>query len=421
MPLQSKLQNLVKRFAANQKGTVAVLLAVSIVPLFIVAGAGLDYARYLGVKTQLQAALDTAALSAAASGSLSDTVRIAAAQSTFAQNVGSGELSGAEITSKFTIAGETVVASADMEMPTSFMSLGGIDTMGLSTVTEIAIPPDKKAEIALVLDFSGSMNDSVAGGVKYIAMRNAAKKLISDLEAANPTKVKFALVPFSHHVYTTLPNEYVRGQSSSGSWTGCTQDRPYPANLTDATPSASNNTKWGQPQAPEHLSSGCSGYQTNNLKLVPLTNDFSGLRTKLNAMKPYAWTHIAVGVEFGFHVLSENALFNTTASYDDDETEKIMVVLTDGAQTEPAFGSGGVRSVAQGEKNLERLCNNAKAKGITMITVAYDLDDNATTARLRNCSTDPAKNFFVATDADAVANAFEEIKTVITAQVFISK
>ena len=108
-------------------------------------------------------------------------------------------------------------------------------------------------------------------------------------------------------------------------------------------------------------------------------------------------------------------------SYDDEETQKFMVVLTDGAQTEPAFGPGGTRTVAQGESNLEALCTNAKTKGITMITIAYDLDDNDTVDRLRNCATDPDKNFFVATSAAAVAGAFENIKTLITAQVFVSK
>ena len=96
-------------------------------------------------------------------------------------------------------------------------------------------------------------------------------------------------------------------------------------------------------------------------------------------------------------------------------------VLTDGAQTEPAFGSGSTRTVPQGESNLETLCTNAKAKGIIVITIAYDLDDNATTQRLKNCATDPDSNFFVATDTAAVASAFNNIKTIITAEVFISK
>ena len=120
-------------------------------------------------------------------------------------------------------------------------------------------------------------------------------------------------------------------------------------------------------------------------------------------------------------MLSDNAPFEEGVSYDDEETQKFMVVLTDGAQTEPAFGPGSTRTVAQGEANLEALCTNAKAKGITMITIAYDLDDNSTTTRLKNCATDPDTNFFVASSGAAVAGAFDNIKTLITAQVFISK
>jgi hypothetical protein len=302
------------------------------------------------------------------------------------------------------------------------MKFAGFQSMKLSIGAEIAVPGNKKAEIALVLDYSGSMNDTIAGGVKYVAMKNAAKDLISDLEAANPDKVEFALVPFSHHVFGTFRKSDILGQSGLGNWTGCTQDRKYPYNLNDSVPTSANSTKWGQAQAPVHISSGCSGYPSNNLVMKPLSNDFSGLKSRLDIMTPYAWTHIALGVEFGLQMLSDNDVFDDdAASYDDDETKKFMVVLTDGYQTEPAFGPGSTRTVAQGEANLEALCTNAKAKGITMITIAYDLDDNATSNRLKNCATDPNTNFFVATDTAAVASAFDNIKSIITAEVFISK
>ena len=421
MQIRSKLQGLVKRFGTCQKGGIAILYALSAIPLCIAAGSAVDFIRYVANSTELQAALDSAALAAAATPELTDEERLAMAEATFVANLENGGLSDATITRTFEIEDDTVVAAAQMDMSTSLMSLTSIDSMTLKIGTEVAVPGDKKAEIALVLDYSGSMNETIAGGVKYVAMKNAAKDLISNLEAANPDKVKFGLVPFSHHVHGTFLKSHILGQSGSGNWTGCTQDRKYPYNLTDATPTADNNTKWGQPQAPVHISSGCSGYVSNNLTMKPLTNDFTYLKSRLDMMTPYAWTHIALGVEFGFHMLSDNAPFSEGVSYDDDETKKFMVVLTDGYQTEPAFGPGSTRTVAQGESNLEALCTNAKAKGITMITIAYDLDDTATRNRLKNCATDPDSNFFVATDTAAVASAFDNIKTIITAEVFISK
>jgi hypothetical protein len=96
-----------------------------------------------------------------------------------------------------------------------------------------------------------------------------------------------------------------------------------------------------------------------------------------------------------------------------------MVLLTDGQQTEPAFGDG-VRTVAQGENNLEAICKNAKDSGITIVTIAYDLRDKDTRKRLSDCSSDPDKDFFVAEDGADVAAAFEEIKRQVSAQVFIS-
>jgi len=421
MQIRSKLEGLVKRFGTCQKGSIAVLYAISAVPIFVAAGSAVDYIRYVAGTTELQAALDAAALAAASTPEATDEERLALAEATFVMNLEDSNLSAGAITRSFEIEDDTVVAAADMNMSTSLMKLAGFESMKLSIGAEIAVPGNKKAEIAMVLDYSGSMNETIAGGVKYVAMRNAAKDLISDLEAANPDKVKFGLVPFSHHVYGTFDKSYILGQSGLGTWTGCTQDRKYPYNLTDATPTSDNNTKWGQPQAPVHISSGCSGYVSNNLIIKPLTNDFTGLKSRLDIMTPYAWTHIALGVEFGFHMLSDNAPFSEGVSYDDDETEKFMVILTDGAQTEPAFGSGSTRTVAQGEANLEALCTNVKAKGITVITIAYDLDDNATTNRLKNCATDPNTNFFVATDTAAVASAFDNIKSIITAEVFISK
>jgi Flp pilus assembly protein TadG len=205
MQVCSKLQRFVKNFGACQKGSIAILYAMSAIPVFVAAGSAIDYVRYFNNTTELQAALDSAALAAAATPEATDTERLALAEATFLRNLEGGDLAGESITRNFDIQSNAVVAAADMNMTTSLMQFAGIKKMKLSVGAEIAVPENKNAEIALVLDYSGSMNDSIAGGVKYVAMRNAAKDLISDLEAANPDKVNFALVPFSHHVYGTLP------------------------------------------------------------------------------------------------------------------------------------------------------------------------------------------------------------------------
>ena len=138
-------------------------------------------------------------------------------------------------------------------------------------------------------------------------------------------------------------------------------------------------------------------------------------------MEPYGYTNISLGVEFGWHLLEPGAPY-AARSHDDDENKKFIVVLTDGKQTTPAFGSGGSRDRFDGENNLSELCTNIKAGNqITVITIAFALDDSATETRLRNCSTDPDKHFFKAENSDDLTSAFEEIRQQIADTIFLSK
>jgi len=417
------LATIIRKFRTDSSGTVAIIFGIAVIPTFLAIGVATDYIRAGAVQSRLQATLDSATLAAASSKTITDAQRIDLATAMFVKNWQSDAISkDIKATPKFEISNGFITGSAKIEMPTAIMQLAGINSMDIGSDVTVTIPGEKKAEIVLVLDYSESMTEVSGGKVKYIAMRDAANKLIGDLNKEIPDKIKVGLVPFSHHVYVTLPKSYVLGQTGTGNWTGCTQDRKYPYNLDDTTPISTNDsTKWGQPQAPDHISYGCSAYPTNNLKVLPLTTDINAVTQQLNKMKPYAFTHIALGVEFGFHVLSPNAPFSEGAEYTDKQTQKFMVVLTDGRQTEPAFGKGSTRTVTQGEKNLVSLCQATKDKGITMITVAFDLDDQATKDRLSQCSSDPSKYFFIAEDDAEVAKAFEDIKKQITAQVFLSK
>jgi len=420
MAIADRINSTFRRIAANDKGTTAITFALSIVPLLLAGGAAIDYLRYAETETTLQAALDSGALAVGASSTLSHDARIKAGEDTFNRNLQMAGFDFDRLDGSFELAGNTVHAEAHYRLPTSLMQIAGITQMSLDLSTDISIPKGKKAEIALVLDYSGSMKEKLNGQVKYVAMKNAAKKLVDDLSNSAPDDVKFGLVPFSHHVWVSLPKSMVLGQSGAGDWTGCTQDRKYPDNLTDDTPTSDPKSKWGQPISPVHASSGCSAYVPNDLIVRPLTNDFSAIDSQLDAMKPYAWTHIALGVEFGFHLLSPGAPYTEATTYSDADTKKVMVILTDGEQTEPAFGPGG-RSVAQGEQNLSAICDNAKAKGITVMTIAYNIDDIATVDRLRNCTSNPDTDFYNIDNGNKIAGAFENIKKQITAQVFVSR
>lgn len=411
-----------RRFYGNTSGGVAILFALAAVPFMLAAGAAIDFARMSAVQARLQTALDAGGLAAAASASLPDGERARLARSTFISNfeARSGETLNLDPTVK--IDGRQVSMAVSVDYPMTFMRLAGIDSLEIGATTEISMPRTRKAEIALVLDYSASMTEVSGGKVKYVAMREAAVKLIEDLTRDDGDRVKFGLVPFSHHVHVTLPSGFVAGEKAGSTWSGCTQDRKYPHNTTDATPNpADEASKWGHPHAPEHAKDGCSGYLPNRLTVRPISDDHQGTIAQIKAMRPYRWTHIALGFEFGWHLLSPNQPFGGVVEYGDRDTEKVLVLLTDGRQTEPAFGPGTSRTVAHGERNLERLCSNAKGKGIMVVTLAFDLRDKPTTERLRGCASDPHQHFYIAEDDAELARAFDQIKSQLASAIYISK
>jgi len=406
----------------STRADTAVIFALSLVPMLLASGMAFDYSRAVAFKTHLQSALDAGALAAAASTKLSDKERAKLATATYNENVGAF---AADLKARPTIkiGDDKVSMSVDVDYPTSFLRIIGVNAVSVGGSVDVALPGTKKAEVALALDYSQSMTEVSGGKVKYVAMREAAIKLIDDLsDNGKSDRVKFGLVPFSHQVYTSLPGEDVVGGTPGKTWTGCTVDRRYPFNLTGEAPVAGNDaSKWGQPMAKVHAAFGCNGYAPRNLVVKPVSDDFSSLKAQLETMQPYAYTHIALGFAMGWQLLAPDGAFGDSVAYDDPDTMKVLVLLTDGRQTEPAFGPGNTRSTSQGENNLETLCSNAKAKGITVITLAFDLRNAATRSRLRDCSSDPDRYFFIAEDDAQLASAFERIRAALKTAIYISK
>ena len=417
----SKLLGKVKQFAADRRGNLAITFAISAIPLFIGAGAAVDFGRYLATTTDLTSALDAASLAGATAAGATDAQKIKIATDVFNQNLSTSYAGSLLVKSNFAMVKGTMVGDVSADLPMAFMNIVGIATFPMVAHNEVGPASSKKAEVALVLDYSGSMGDPAGGQIKYVAMGQAASKLIDDLTAKDPTKVKVGLVPFSQHVYGTLPGSMVLG-GGNGSWTGCTQDQQYPYNLSDAAPVPNvAASKWGQPMVVHPWKSSCSDYAAHSLYLRPLTNDFSSLKSQIAAMTPYQNTHVALGAEFGYQMLSPNGAFADAVPYTDKSTVKFMVLLTDGTQTEPAFGPGGSRTVAQGDTNLESICGNAKTSGITIVTIAYDLADNTQQQRLKACASDPNTGFFVVNSGNDVSAAFKSITAAIQNTVYLSK
>jgi Flp pilus assembly protein TadG len=82
---------MLKPFRKAEQGNVAIVFALSLVPMTAFAGAAVDYSRAGSLRNKLQTATDAAALGAAVSTNVStDQQRIALAESLFKANGISG-------------------------------------------------------------------------------------------------------------------------------------------------------------------------------------------------------------------------------------------------------------------------------------------------------------------------------------------
>ena len=404
---------ILRHFCNQTSGSVALKFGLAIIPILLFGALAVEFSKANVDKTKLQTALDSASIAAAALPSTtSDNERIALAQTTFAANMARNGLGA---TASFSVSGRTIQASATATMHSVLSIIVGRSGYQIDVATEVKLKADEVGEIALVLDYSSSMN----GNGKWQAMRDAAIGLVNSV-SSNGTKpgIKFGLVPFAKMVHTTLMGDYVVGQAPGSTWTGCTQDRKYPHNTTDNAPvSTSDETKWGLLPTAQGT---CHQMTPHNLTIMRLSNNIPSVLAQLNAMDPFVGTHIALGLAWGWKVISPNAPYSDGVAYNTNDTLKAIVLLTDGEQTTKAWGPGDDLSKDNGETNLETMCANIKAKGVLLVTITFDLNDTTTKNRMRNCASS-YEYYFDADDNGALAAAFEAIAKLLNGRLYVSK
>lgn len=378
------MKQLLRSFLPCGRGNASVIFALGALPVLLCAGMAIDKIRADNARTELQAAVDGAALAAAMAESKTSKERETIARAFFKKTTPLAQ--SAAFTVK--VNGKSVSAVADTKIPNSIMSLAGLPTSEIKVVSEAMRPRETYAEVVMVLDYSHSMvtND------KYIRMAAAANELVTSLSGAIPAgKLKIGLVPFSAMVQASMPSGYVSQFTWSSTWTGCTQDRNYPYNQGLDPPNIFvASSKWGYIDGSGENASpyDCSAYQANNLQIQPLTTDLAGIKAKLSSMTPVGNTNIPLGAEFGWNLLDPQPPYTEAAPYTDPNTKKYLILLTDGVQTSSASGSDGTRSVANGNDNLVSLCKEIDKKKITIFTIAYDITDSKVTDLLKQCAGD---------------------------------
>jgi Flp pilus assembly protein TadG len=160
--------------------------------------------------------------------------------------------------------------------------------------------------------------------------------------------------------------------------------------------------------------------------VVELTSDKARMDAAVTAMKPHpsSGTNIAQGMVWGWRVLSPEEPFSQGVSYDDAETQKALVVLTDGKNeiggdytsygymSNGRLGSTEKAALAQMNKNVETLCGRVKEKDIRLYMIVFQENDRKTQEIFERCASvndDGEKLYYFAPDGESLEKAFEKI------------
>jgi Flp pilus assembly protein TadG len=426
-----KLLNRLTTFRTAQGGNVLITFALASIPVIGAVGAAVDYSRANSARTSMQAAMDAAGLILSKDNpqTMTDAERLQKATQYFYANFKRSDVNGVTITPVLTQPSDgsfRLDLTGNGSVPTVFARLIGTEQIPLQVTAQV-VWGMKKLELALALDNTGSMSKNS----KMVELKKAANSLLDTLEkaAGKAGDVKISIIPFavdvkigtgykdtawvdwtnygtcggknkSKYDYDKAACESHSGTWNAGNknnWNGCVMDRDQPNDTLDTVPS-STATNFPARQCND----------SSLVSMLPLTDvktDVQSLRDKITAMTPSGNTNVTIGLEWGWHSLTANDPL-TQASDPKPDLDKVMILLTDGDNTENRWSN----DQATIDARTSAACANAKDPQIGNIKIytVRVIDGNATL--LRNCATKPSMYYEVssASQLNAVFTAIAQ-------------
>jgi Flp pilus assembly protein TadG len=191
--------------------------------------------------------------------------------------------------------------------------------------------------------------------------------------------------------------------SAKSTWDGCVTDRAQNYDAQNTTPVVGNiPTMMVAENSPS-----CA--QT---KLLGLTYNWTNLSTEVDAMVAGGATNQTVGLAWGWQSQTQGVPMSASAL--PANTQQIMILLSDGLNTQDRWYGDGSNQSTQVDARMALACTNAKAAGFIIYTVFVDLNGTqGNSTVLQNCATDTTK-YFDLTSADQIISTFNAIGEQIT-------
>jgi Flp pilus assembly protein TadG len=454
-----------KSFLANKQGNVAMMFSLAAIPMLIATGAAIDMLRMSNTQTLLQASTDAAAIAGA------NVSKLSPSKTTSLVN----EYLTKEGALQAVLPGYTVKSGHDPktgffyvkmqgQINTTFMSLIGMATIDVDAYSEVDLG-SQAMEVALVLDNTASMNS----GGRLDALKVAGKSLVNSLFDTQPSGsyLKVGIVPFADYVNVGIANRTAPWMDVPADWTETIKNYPT-VTYTGASGCHDEKGVWNNDGVPtpytyqvctnpgtptttysdvtyQHKWYGCVGSRKDPLDQVvdklstrypgvldtgcpspvtDLTDVKSTLISQIDAMVAVGETYIPQGLLWGWNILDSDAPYinaKKKSAMAALKGTRALILMTDGENTiYPDYASTHHYSTTDAallkatNDRMISICDNIKSEGITIYTVAFQVNTAAAKDLLTSCATSSTQAFD-ATDSAALLAAFNEIGSQLAA------
>ena len=334
-----------RRWRRDESGGMIVFTLFIFVIMIIAGGLAVDFMRTETARTKLQTTIDRAVLAAA---DMDNTLDPEAVVRDYIAKAGLSEFIVDVDAGDGTALSRSVRVEARADVAMMFARMIGIDYLP-APATATAAEAITGAEIALVLDVSGSMS-----GQKLIDLKEAARLFVETIDTNLGEGATFHLIPYATQV--SVPGgllDLLTGFIRDHNYSNCVSfdDTDYlTTNLVNLL--GLNQAQhfdpflnWGgNEDAAIEPAFVCN--PEPEAELTVMADDLGDITNQINALEAGGNTSIDVGVKWASALLDPTSgtlmslfttglsgLANPVSAFNDPEVEKIIVVMTDGANT----------------------------------------------------------------------------------------
>ena len=432
--LLSRLSAALRAFGSANRGNVALVVGLTLVPAVGMTGAAIDYSRANSVKAGMQTALDATALMLAKEAAVVGQAQVNVnAQKYFKSMFSRPDIKNVTANAVYAPGGtSSLVVNASAQVPTAFVKMFGYESVTV-TSTATAKWGNSRLRVALALDNTGSMSSDD----KIDALKTATNNLLSQLQAIaeNNGDVYVSIVPFSkdvnldpanyqepwidwtewdtkngtcsktkyHSKSKCQSNEGVWTPAAHSTWNGCVMDRGN----SNGPASGAYDTNVVAPD-PGNTATMFVAEQFGSCAqaAMPLSDNWTAMGTLVDSMTPGGNTNQGIGLALGWMSLNGGGPFTVPPMDPSFTYSQVIVLLTDGLNTENRWYT----RQSSIDDRQEITCNNVKAAGILLYTVQVNTGGDPTSTLLRDCASDKNK-FFELKSADEMVTTFNTIST----------